>query len=163
MTTLDIAILTVFVGSAAIGFRKGIVKQIGSLGGIVAGVIICRIGGTWLTGMIADNPEAPEYTDSILAKVILFLAGYISVRCIAHFLRQVTRALRAEALDRIAGAVFSIFQWMLVMSLLLNLWLIIKPATDFCAMSTLANGHAINAILSLAPAVMGWASETFTT
>ncbi len=160
MTTLDIAILIVFIGSAAIGFRKGIVTQVGSIGGILAGIIVCRLGGDWLTGLIADNPEAPEYTDSILAKVILFLAGYLSVRCIAHFLKQVTKALRAEALDRIGGALFSIFQWMLVMSLLLNLWLLIKPATDFRAMSTLANGHAIDAILGLAPAVMGWASTS---
>lgn len=46
-------------------------------------------------------------------------------------------------LDRIAGALFSCFEWMLALSILLNLWLLVKPSTPFLAMSTIGNGHAI--------------------
>ena len=46
---------------------------------------------------------------------------------------------------------------MLVLSLLLNLWLVIKPQTDIHALSTLGNGHAIEAIVNLAPKLLGYA------
>ena len=60
-------------------------------------------------------------------------------------------------LDRLAGALFGLFKWMLVLSILLNLWVMVKPGTDVTAMSALGNGHAIEAIMGLAPAVLGWA------
>jgi hypothetical protein len=46
---------------------------------------------------------------------------------------------------------------MLVMSLLLNLWLIIKPQTSLHSLSTLGNGHAIEAIVAFAPKLLGYA------
>ena len=53
--------------------------------------------------------------------------------------------------------VFCLFEWMLVLSLILNLWLLIKPQTSIASLSTLANGHAAPAIVALAPKLLGWA------
>lgn len=161
MTKLDIVILIVFVVSVAVGFRKGMIVQAGSLGGIVFGVLLSHLAGDWLAGVIAahggDGAGVPTYVDSVLANIVLFVAGYLSVKAVAHFFKQLTHALSLGALDRIGGALFSLFQWMLVLSLLLNLWVVIKPGTNFCAMSTLGNGHAIEAIMALAPGLLGWA------
>jgi len=156
MTTLDIVILVVLVASLAIGFRKGIIVQAGSLGGIVLGVVLCRLFGIRLAAIIA-GAEAPGYIDSVLANVILFIGGFLSVKLVAHFCKQLTHALALGGLDRLAGALFGLFKWMLVLSILLNLWVMVKPGTDVTAMSTLGNGHAIEAIMGLAPAVLGWA------
>ncbi len=161
MTTLDIVLLIVFVVSVAYGFKKGIIVQAGSLGGIIFGVLLCRLAGPWLTGVIAGGGAGweaaqPTYVDSILAKIILFIAGYLSVKAVAHFCKQLSHAMALGALDRLGGALFSLFQWMLVLSILLNMWIVIKPQTDFNAMSTLGNGHAIEAVVGLAPALMGW-------
>ena len=76
---------------------------------------------------------------------------------VAHFCKQLTHALALGGLDRLGGAVFSLFQWMLVLSILLNLWQMVKPSTNFLAMSTLGNGHAIEAVMGLAPGLLGWA------
>ena len=157
MTTLDIVILVVFVASLAIGFKKGIIVQVGSLGGILFGVVLCRLLGTRLTGVIA-GADVPGYIDSVLANIILFVGGFLSVKIVAHFCKQLTHALALGGLDRLAGALFGLFQWMLVLSILLNLWVTVKPGTDFLAMSTLGNGHAIEAVMGLAPAVLGWAT-----
>ena len=93
----------------------------------------------------------------MLANVILFIAGFLGVKAVAHFFKSVTHALALGGLDRVAGALFSLFEWMLVLSLLLNLWLVIKPQTDIHALSTLGNGHAIEAIVNLAPKLLGYA------
>lgn len=162
MTTLDIIILIVFAGSVLIGFRSGLLKQVGSLGGLVAGIVLCRLGSAWLSAVIAGreangDPSAPTYTDIVLAHLILFIAGFCCVKTVAHFCRQLTHALSLGIVDRLGGVLFCLFEWMLVLSLILNLWLIIKPQTSIAAMSTLANGHAAPAIVSLAPKVLGWA------
>ena len=161
MTTLDIIILVVFAGSVAIGFWKGMIVQVGALGGIVFGIILCHLAGTWLTGVIAghdaEGAASTTYIDSVLANIILFIAGFLSVKVVAHFCKQLTHALALGTLDRLGGAVFSLFQWMLVLSILLNLWLVIKPGANICAMSAIGNGHAIEAIMALAPKLLGWA------
>lgn len=162
MTTLDIIILIVFAGSVLIGFRSGLLRQVGSLGGLVAGVLLCRIGSAWLSAVIAGHgadgaPSAPTYTDIVLAHLILFIAGFCCVKAVAHFCRRLTHALSLGIVDRLAGVLFCLFEWMLVLSLILNLWLIVKPQTSIASMSTLANGHAAPAIVSLAPKVLGWA------
>lgn len=162
MTTLDIIILIVFAGSVLIGFRSGLLKQVGSLGGLVAGIVLCRLGSAWLSTVIAGHeangdPSAPTYTDIVLAHLILFIAGFCCVKTVAHFCRQLTHALSLGIVDRLGGVLFCLFEWMLVLSLILNLWLIIKPQISIAAMSTLANGHAAPAIVALAPKVLGWA------
>lgn len=162
MTTLDIIILIVFAGSVLIGFRSGLLKQVGSLGGLVAGAVLCRVGSAWLSAVIAGHeadgdPSAPAYTDIVLAHLILFIAGFCCIKAVAHFCRQITHALSLGVVDRLAGVAFSLFEWMLVLSLVLNLWLVIKPQTSIAALSTLANGHAAPAIVALAPKVLGWA------
>ena len=74
-------------------------------------------------------------------------------------LRGVTHALQIGFLDRVAGALFCLFEWMVVLSLALNLWVIVKPTADVCKHSTIFNGHAVEAVMGLAPKVLGWAME----
>lgn len=146
------------------GWRKGIVLQLGSLAGIVAGAVACRVGGDWLTALLmSSNPEVvtpgEHYFYTVLARVILFIAGYLLIKVIARFLRGVTHALHIGVLDRLAGAIFSLFAWMMVLSLVINFWLVVKPQTSLYSMSRLGNGHVIETITALAPAALGWAVD----
>lgn len=155
MTTLDVLIMVVFVGAVAIGFMRGIIVQVGSLAAILFAVLLCRLGGMELAQFLSGH-EAPDTFQVVLAKVILFIAGYLSVRVIAGLIKRTTHALQLGIVDRLAGVVFSVFEWMLVLSLALNLWLVIKPDPPVERLSTLANGKAAPAIVELAPKVLGW-------
>lgn len=156
MTTLDVIILAVFVGAVGFGFYRGLIVQVGAVAALFFAVVLCRLGGDQLARVIAGDGEVSTL-DIVVAKVIVFIVGYLTVRAVASLCKKITHALSLGGLDRLAGVVFSLFQWMLVLSLLLNLWLVIKPGASLAEMSTLANGHAAEAILRLAPAVLGWA------
>ena len=112
-------------------------------------------------GIIGDGAanlsDTDAYLTRMLAGVILFIGGFVAVRLVAHFCRALTQALCLGFLDRIAGALFCLAEWLLVMSLMLNFWTVIKPQTDWGALSTLGNGHAIEFVLALAPKLLGWA------
>ena len=58
MTVLDIILLLIFIGSAWYGFRKGIIKQLGSLAAIVVTIIACRTLGQPVAEMLSGrNPD----------------------------------------------------------------------------------------------------------
>lgn len=164
MTTVDIVIVIVALGSAFMGWRKGIVLQLGGVAAIVAGIVAARMGGEWLTTYMEVNFDdgTPQggYFYTVLARLILFIAGYAVVKMAARFLRGLTRALCLGFVDRLAGALFCFFEWMMVLSLVFNFWLIVKPKTNMHEMSKIGNGHAMEAIIDLAPAVLGWAMDS---
>lgn len=156
MTKLDIVILIVFVASVVWGFRKGIAVQLGAFAGLLLGVLLCHLFGDYVACRIAGE-SAPSYVDSVIANIVLFIIGFLSATAVAHFFKSALRSLQLGGLDRIGGAIFCCFEWMLVLSVLLNVWLMVKPSTSLRALSNLGNGHAIEAITALAPNLLGWA------
>ena len=155
MTTLDVLILAVFVGAVVIGFMRGIIVQVGAVGAVIFGVILARITGVECAQLFAGE-EGPTELDIVLGKFLMFIAGYLIVRVIAALCRKITHSLQLGALDRIGGVFFTLFEWMLVLSLLVNLWLVIKPEPPLSELSTLAHGHAAEELVKLAPTVLGW-------
>lgn len=160
MSAIDILIILIFVGAVIYGFWKGFIVQLGSVGGILLGIVLCRLFGTAVTAWFAgDNPDGNDiYIASVFANVLLFLAGYISARLVARVVKAAAGGLHLTPLDRIAGALFSVFQWFFIFSLLLNILQVFTPDRPITKGSHLANGRAASAIVDFAPKVLG--SET---
>lgn len=159
MSTLDIIILIVFAASILYGVKRGIIAQLGSVGGVIVGVAACRLLGDQTALLIARLTESgaaqPGYVDSVAANVLLFIAGYLLTRVLAKMLRGVAHALCLGIADRIGGALFSLFAWFLAFSIAMNLWQVLTPGSDVTRHSRLSDGRAARAILDLAPKVLG--------
>ena len=54
MSVIDIIILIVFVGAIIYGLYKGVIAQLGSLGGIILGIIACRLFGDYATELVSN-------------------------------------------------------------------------------------------------------------
>lgn len=147
------------------GWRKGIVLQLGGLAAIVAGVVACRVWGSealdWLLARCTEEGEvltpAQSYFYTVLSRLLLFIAAWAVVKVVARFVRGLTHALHVGFLDRVAGMLFAMFEWLLVLSLALNLWMVVKPEADVARMGRMFNGHAAEAVVELSPKVLGWA------
>lgn len=159
MSTLDIVILIIFAASILYGLKRGVIAQLGSVGGILAGIVACHLFGdsaAALTGRLLGTESASAcYVNSVMANVTLFIAGYLLTRLIAKLLHAVVHAVFLGIIDRIAGALFSIFSWFLIFSIALNVWQVLTPSTDIAASSRLSDGKAARAIIDLAPNVLG--------
>lgn len=164
MGYLDIIFIILFAGGAIIGYRKGALKQLGSFAGVLAGIIACNSAGEWAAGIAAhllgaDDPAASAFT-VYSAKVIgygaLFGITWLGVWLVAGFLRKATHALMLGPVDSVAGAVFLIFKWFLVVSLLLNFWKVISPESPLFSASRLGGGVVLEWVMSLAPACLGF-------
>lgn len=162
MNTIDIIIILLFIAAAAYGWWRGIIVQIGSLAGVLLGILLCRLFGSAFSGFLidlfgGDGPvsEDTRYVTGVIANVLLFIAGYISAKLVARMLKSVSRAARLTLVDKVCGVVFSIFEWFLALSILLNVWQAMRPGKPILGGSTLDGGRAAHAIMNLAPNVLG--------
>lgn len=159
MSTLDIVILIIFAASILYGLKRGIIAQLGSVGGILVGITACHLFGdhaaATVGGLLGDDSASARYVDSVIANVLLFIIGYILTRVIAKLLHTVAHAAFLGIIDRIAGAIFSLFAWFLIFSILLNVWQVLTPSDDLAAKSRISDGKAARAIIDLAPRVLG--------
>lgn len=161
MTAIDILILLIFIVSIIYGLRRGFITQLGSVGGVLVGIVACRLFSEPVTRLFAgSSPDANDlYVSGVFACVLLFIVGYIAARLVASLIKTVTNTLHLTVIDRVAGALFSLFEWFLVFSLLLNIWQAFRPDINITSGSRLAGGRAAVAVVDFAPKVLG--SETF--
>ena len=161
MTVLDIILLLIFIGSAWYGFRKGIIKQLGSLAAIVIAIIACRTLGQPVAEMLSgSNPDwqasaVSRATVSIIANALVYLVAYYGVILIAKLMRMVSHAVLLGPLDRITGAAFAVGKYFLLVSLLLNLYIAVFPSARLSEKSHLCDGRVVLLTARFAPWVLG--------
>ena len=161
MIAIDILILLIFIISIIYGLRRGVFSQLGSVGGVIVGIIACRLFSGPVTDLFTgDNPDPNDlYVSGVFANVLIFIVGFIAARLVAHLIKSVSNSLHLTIFDRIAGALFSLFEWFLIFSLLLNIWQAFRPDIDITSGSRIADGRAAKAVVDFAPKILG--SETF--
>lgn len=170
MSGIDIIIAVIFAGGLIIGYRKGALRQIGSIGGVVAGLVACRMAGERATAFVSsllggDMPGGASMTETtahVLGYGALFLAVWFGVWAIARMLRKATHAMFLGPVDGVAGALFLAAKWMIVVSLALNLWKLIDPGSSLFSSSRLAGGAVFDSIMQLTPRILGFLQEAAT-
>lgn len=160
MGILDIIFILIFAGAIIYGYQRGLFVQLGAVGGILLGVIACRLFADGLAQKFApaNATENDVYVSGIFANVLIFIVVYLISRYVFHFVKGVTRALKLSVVDRLAGVVFAIFEWFFFASLALNIWQAFQPQADISGYSKLNKGRLLAAVREFAPTVLG--SET---
>lgn len=166
MSIIDIILIIVLAASLIYGAIKGVISQIASLGGIITGIIACRLlgpaVGPWLM-QVMPGTFSSVATARIVGYILLFLLVYFTVGAIASLMRKFTKAILLGWLDHLLGAVFACFKWLLILSIILNLWHMVWPAASVFHSSTLMDGELFPAVMKLAPATLGFALDQLNT
>ena len=170
MSGLDILIIFLCVGALALGWRKGAIAQLGSIAGVVAGVIAARMAGARATAILAGLTGARPEVDSVTAYALqaggyiaVFALVWLAVWVLSRMLRKATHALHLGLIDRVAGSLFLCFKWMLVLSLCLNLWWLIEPAHPLADAEARAKADAPVALVAeMTPWALGFLREATT-
>ena len=162
MSAIDVLILAVLAGSVLYGLKVGLIKQLGSIAGIVLGVLSARIMGdvvgSVLGSLLPDSfagSESGRYAIGLTGRVTVFAVVYSVTLMLARSVRTLAGLLLMGPLDRALGAVLSMVQWFVALSIVLNVYMAINPDSKFFEQSGLAGGLAIDAVMSLAPALLG--------
>lgn len=166
MSSIDLLIIVVFAGSILFGIHKGLIAQLGILGGIAAGIIACRLAGDTMASLIATltnaRPGDPTdaYIDSMAANILIFAVVFGVVVWLSMMMRKIASTLCLSVVDRVAGMLFSLFSWLLALSLLMNIWQVANPDVNLSSKGRLNDGRAVRSMMDFAPDILGSESPT---
>lgn len=157
MNAFNLLVLIVGAVAVVLGFRKGLIAQAGQIIALVAGIVACRMFGPVAAGWIGGaSPAETTTADTALAYALTFLAAYGVVLLLAHLVRSVVHGVHLSVLDRLGGAAFKGGVWMLILSILLNVWAAVAPDSDL----TDVKAHPEREyVLKIAPAVCGYVMQ----
>lgn len=105
------------------GYIKGLLSQIGQIAGLIVGVLAARALTPSLLTML--RVDAGVETSSMIATVVcyslVFLAGYFAIVLLAKLVKLVVKVACLGVIDRLAGAIFKLVKWTIILSLAYNL------------------------------------------
>lgn len=135
---IDIITLVVLVCSAIVGWKKGAITQAVSIIAVICGVIACRLAGEEAASLLgnllgADDPGQSAWSDwsvGLLANTLVFAGVWFVVWMAGKMVRRAMRIVHLKVVDSIGGALFLMGKWLLVISIALNLWIVIKPDSN---------------------------------
>lgn len=125
MNILDIIIgipLLVFIYK---GFSKGLIHEITTLGGILAGTFLAIHFSEWVAELL---PIEGEYT-ILIAFLVTFLATLVGAYFLGKCIEGLLKLTNLSFLNKIGGAVFGMLKGTCVIAILLNFVLIIDSHT----------------------------------
>ena len=141
MNVVDIVLATLCVLFVVSGIARGLVRQLFSIGGLVAG---------HLAGIRYDQPAAAllklsfEYSD-VIGYIAVFLVVYLVVRLVGVLVEGRIRASKLSMADRMAGMAAGMAKGALVSVLLVFLLVILLPRDSRALRKSKAVPYAIAA------------------
>lgn len=158
MSVFDITIAAILLFAAVRGYITGLVRQLGVLLGILLGIVFSSIVAPYLKDFVAfisaDNWAISLRAATILAFILIFLLTYI----IGHLMHKTASALKAGWLDRLAGTLFSVAKYLLIISLLLNIY---QTGYEYVSgkPAPVPKGITYDRIIRFAPVIIGYAED----
>lgn len=166
MTSFEWIILIVIGLSIFIGYRKGLLKQLGSFCALFAAIALSRLLNKPLAQWMlkegylkideSDTIFNNEFVINTISAVLIFLIVYIITRIVFKWIKLTFQTLHISILDRISGAVFTTFLSLLFFSLILNLIQLFKTDGVIVKSNGIMGEKGINAIMGLAPMTFGY-------
>ena len=120
MQVLDIILLVLFIPGIIYGLVKGLIIQIVSLLSVAVGAIVAARFAPDLTQIAMLQFGSEERVTYILCFVVIFLAVALVMALVAHLITKLFKAATLGWLNRLLGALFSIFTTALLLGLLIS-------------------------------------------
>lgn len=142
------------------GYRKGIIKQIPKFIGFCFGIVCAHLFAPpvedalrTLMPSIASKVEG-DYIYSVLSTGLVYLTVYGVLDTCTRFLNLIFRK-RPEILGSLAGSLFCFVRYMLLLSVIYNLWLGLRTNSDLMKYAKSDDGNIVEAVMLIAPAILG--------
>jgi membrane protein required for colicin V production len=141
MNIVDIVLAVLCVWFAVSGIARGLVRQLFSIGGLVAG----HLAGIRFYGLVASMLKLSFQYNDVVGYLAVFLVVYLAVRLLGAFVEGRIRASKLSAADRMAGMVAGLAKGALVSVLVVFLLVILIPRDSRALRQSKAAPYAISA------------------
>lgn len=123
MNLYDIIILIIALLGLIDGLRKGFIKTVGAIAGVVLGIFAARALSYLVAPFISDLFEsASPKVVQVISFVVLFVLTVILFHFIAILLSKLINMVMLGWLNRLAGGIIAVILYLFVLSLVANVF-----------------------------------------
>ena len=163
-----ICILIVAFFSIAVGFRKGLTRQLDSLLGFGFGGVAARIftpeyaPSFHLTDSWCLSPEFRDFTANLVCGVLIYTVVFAMFSLLSGLFRSAMSVVNVGMFNRIMGSIFSLIKNLLWLSIVFNLLLCFSSESRLLSYERANDGNLIAAVMDMTPAILGcYGAEDF--
>ena len=122
MNYLDFIIAVPLIWGAYKGWQRGIIFEIAMLIGIVLGLYLAFKVSSLFEGLVAKMVDASGHTLHMITFFVVFIAVVLIMVLFAKFLEGILKIGKMNTLNQVAGAVFGMLKFALVVSVVLSVF-----------------------------------------
>lgn len=159
MNYIDFIIVLIVLVGALYGLIRGIFRQLGSLGGLVMGILVARLFGRPFGSLLQQMFDMPTGVSRIVAYSLLFLVVYLVCLQLMKLVHHISHQVALGWLDRLGGALFGAFKYLVILSIVLNIVHIINSKIHLLPTHDAMASHCYQYTLRVAPALFAIAQE----
>ncbi len=112
---IDIIILIILSFFAYKGFKNGLVKELGSLIALIAGVFLAIRFSAFVGSIITEKSGFSSEYLPIISFAVIFIGVVVLVLIFAKMLNQFMKLIKLQWLNKTAGIVFSILKIVIIL------------------------------------------------
>lgn len=121
MNWLDIIVAVVVVYSIFKGYSSGLIKQLASLVGVIACILLSGKVSLIILPYLREWNIFPDSLVEPAAFIMSFLSIFAVVTLLGYMLQTILESIKLGFVNRIGGIVICLAKWLIVLSLVLNL------------------------------------------
>ena len=161
MNTLDIIIVIPLLWGAWHGFSKGLIISLASIVALLVG-IWGSIKFSDLTAQVLYEKFGlqSEY-NSMIAFAITFVIIVVGIHLLAYMLDKLFKAVALGLVMRIAGGVFGVLKYALILSVLFALFEVVNQNVEIASKETFEKSILYKPVSSIAPALFSYLDFDF--
>ncbi len=154
MNSIDIVLLIPILWFAYKGLNKGLIFEIASLIGLIAGIYIA-VNFSWFIGnLIQKNVVLEDNTCALVAFAITFVGVMVGVRIVAKAIEKIINAAMLGFVNKIAGAAFGALKIAFILSVILYFYHRIDPRMTVIPFDTRENSILYRPVQGMAPFII---------
>ncbi len=162
MQIIDIVILVLVALAIVKGLIDGLIRQVGGIAGLFVGIILAGRFSALLASWLHQWISASENIVKILSFVLIIIATCLLMHLVGKLLEKIVTITTLGWLNRLLGAVLSVFGVVLLIGVLLSLieyvnesWFIIIPK------EMIAQSKGVQIVTSITDVVFPYIKEIF--
>ncbi len=136
MTLVDWIIVALLAGSVLAGIAQGFLRSVFSLGGLLLGLIVAAWNYAAVAAFIQNLVRSAEVANAIAFLVIALLVMAVAA-LMGAILSRIFHKIGLGCLDRLAGAIFGLFQGAVLVTVCILVTVAFFPETEWLTQARL--------------------------
>lgn len=159
---IDLTLIILFAIAWVVGYSNGFVSQLTSLCAILVAILAVWVGGSSATDIVAKfmgvdgESTLSHFSAAVVGCGLLFILTWFCVWFLGRTLTKTLNIVRLGFVNNIGGALFMMFKYLIVISLVLNLWQVVAPTSSVFYSSRLLDGRIFQGIMDFCPWLLGY-------